>query len=719
MDHALPEECYLNLPAEITPELAQAFPGKLNLLLQTQLLGRSVTDLEGAFRLILDLAGELVGFDRAVVLWSEDEDELMQLRCSRGFTGAVPVAALRDVAPTQASASHARPLLASPVRCTHVRVQNLLAATNASSLISLPLHIEGTARGALVLLRGAGAAYTPEQAHLLRVFSLSAEGLLENFLLGSQTKSYAFLDRATGLFNRRYFEQQLERELDRARRHSEPAAVLFVEVEGIGTLRTTHGHLAGEAALQEVARALEPACRKSDTLAHYHGDLLAVILPRTGKDSLAVVAQRVFAALQGPFLTALPGSPEVDLTFSLSAATYPEDAFSPTTLLELSEAGLGQARVQHQRLRFHQPPTIPLSAEQDEFLDPARMGLLSEPLLESSRLLKLFARICLDSVPADRVSIMVRDGEELVIEVAFGFQSQDEVLRTRRVRLDQANVSSWVAQRKQPLLVRAAGDSGDLPTLGGSAYTSASFFSYPLLHGDALCGVVHFSNPSDGTSFTQEQVDGFAPLATVIAEYLAMNQRFGLTQEQFLREALFSLVDATERQIPGMANHSREVAALAEATARRLGFDAGKLERLRVSARLHDLGKVTYRSRVLAADRAMSPREQALTQRHPLLGWKVLEEVPLRCVDREAVLYHHEREDGSGYLHKPGKDIPEAAKVLAVADVYQALTSPRAYRPAVSPAEARAYVLGQRDLLFDGRVVDALVASLEANGASA
>ena len=138
-----------------------------------------------------------------------------------------------------------------------------------------------------------------------------------------------------------------------------------------------------------------------------------------------------------------------------------------------------------------------------------------------------------------------------------------------------------------------------------------------------------------------------------------------------------------------------------------------------MSARLHDLGKITYRSNILSADRALSPREQALTQRHPLLGWKVLEEVPLQCVDREAVLYHHEREDGTGYLHKAAADIPESAKILAVADVYQALTSPRAYRPAVAPMEARAYLEAQKGRLFDGRVVDALLATLPEEHTSA
>ncbi|HSH68426.1 MAG TPA: sensor domain-containing diguanylate cyclase, partial [Deferrisomatales bacterium] len=368
MHHSVPEDCFLNLPAEITPELARTFPEKINLLLQTQLLGRSVTDLDSALRLVLDLVGELLGFDRAAILWAE-EDEPLQLRASRGFDGPAPVPLLRELVPMATVASRSRPLLATPVRCDHPVVHQLLVKAEASSLLSVPLHLEGQVQGALQLLRGTGTPFSVEEAHLLRVFTLGVEVMLEDLQHSIQPKSYAFLDRVTGLFNRRYFEQQLERELDRARRHSEPASVLLVEVEGMDRVRSAHGHLAGEAALQEIARALERVCRKSDTLAYYHGDLLAVILPRTGKADMGLMAQRVFGALTGPFLTFLPGTAGVDLTFSLSAATYPEDAFSPTTMVEVCETGLGAARVQHHRRRFHQPAPDAPASDKDELLD--------------------------------------------------------------------------------------------------------------------------------------------------------------------------------------------------------------------------------------------------------------------------------------------------------------------------------------------------------------
>jgi HD-GYP domain-containing protein (c-di-GMP phosphodiesterase class II) len=128
-----------------------------------------------------------------------------------------------------------------------------------------------------------------------------------------------------------------------------------------------------------------------------------------------------------------------------------------------------------------------------------------------------------------------------------------------------------------------------------------------------------------------------------------------------------------------------------------------------VSGRLHDLGKVSYRTHVLAEARSLSPRERALTQRHPLLSWKFLEGLPVQGIDRDAILYHHERVDGTGYLRKAGEEFPLSAKILAAAEVYQALTSPRPYRPAVPPDQAVAYLEDHRDTLFDARVVDALI----------
>jgi HD-GYP domain-containing protein (c-di-GMP phosphodiesterase class II) len=324
-------------------------------------------------------------------------------------------------------------------------------------------------------------------------------------------------------------------------------------------------------------------------------------------------------------------------------------------------------------------------------------------------LLRLFTRLALDAVPADRVSVMVREGDDLVIQLAVGFNGQDEVVRTSRVPLSRRTISAWVAQHRRPLLVQSRTEAQDLPWNEGASYRGDSFFSYPLLREGELLGVIHFSNRFDGAPFTQADVDRFAPVAEFLSGYLEAARSFGGVREEFLRQSLFSLVDLMESQIPGMEGHSAHVADLARATALRLGLGAPEAERLWVSGRLHDLGKVSYRTGVLAEARSLSPRERALTQRHPLLSWKFLEGLPVQGIDRDAILYHHERVDGTGYLHKAGEEIPLSAKILAVAEVYQALTSTRPYRPAIPPNQAAAYLDDHRDTLFDPRVVEALI----------
>ncbi len=714
----LPDDCYLSLPVEITPDLARSRADKINLLFQVQLLGHSVTDSDSTLHMLVDLARELVPCERSILFWREDPEGPLEMRASRGFTGPVPTAVLRENTLTEDLLERPRPVLACATRCHVPPISNLLELVDATSMVSMPLYVGERVMGALQLFRQGPEPIGVDEAHLLRVFTFTFENVLERITDGERARELAFIDRLTGLFNRRYFEEQLEREMDRARRNNEPVSVVLVDVDDFRGFRERSGHATGEALLQEIARALRRVSRKSDTLSRYQDDHFAMILPRTSKESLGVVAQRVFQALEGPFLPGLLGEAGKEVQFSVSAISYPEDAFSPESALQTCYDGLAKARTMPGK-HYHQYPSPVTHGSEDDILDMTRVGLFREPLFDPSRFLRLFARLCLDTVPAERISIMVREGDDLVIQVAFGFEGQEEIIRTTRVPLNHRTVSAWVAQKREPLLVQGGSDLSQLPANRSSTYRGDSFFSYPLLNGESFLGVIHFSNRFDGNPFTWEDIERFEPLANVVSSYLSLSDRFGMVQEEYLRDSLYALVDLMESQVPGMEGHSREVAELAEETAKRLGYDEDELERIRVSARLHDLGKVSYRTNILSQPRALSPRETALTQRHPLLGWKYLEEVPLRRVDREAILYHHEREDGSGYLHKPSADVPWSAKILAVADVFQALTSSRPYRPALPLDEALQYLGQHRGTLFDPRAVDALQAVVSERSGSA
>ncbi len=133
-----------------------------------------------------------------------------------------------------------------------------------------------------------------------------------------------------------------------------------------------------------------------------------------------------------------------------------------------------------------------------------------------------------------------------------------------------------------------------------------------------------------------------------------------------------------------MRGHGERVAALAEAIALRLGWDDERLARLRYSAPLHDIGKVAVPARVLAKRLPLDAEEIAQIRRHPLAGASLVRPIRSAHAALPYVLHHHERWDGNGYPNGlAGTTIPVEARVLAVADAFDAMTSPRPYRRSV------------------------------------
>jgi HD-GYP domain-containing protein (c-di-GMP phosphodiesterase class II) len=153
------------------------------------------------------------------------------------------------------------------------------------------------------------------------------------------------------------------------------------------------------------------------------------------------------------------------------------------------------------------------------------------------------------------------------------------------------------------------------------------------------------------------------------------------------------LTGAIEARDPYTRGHSARVTELAEAVARRLGWDDGRLEGLRVGGPLHDVGKLAVSDAVLRKEGRLEEHELAEIREHPKAGARLLFRVAALREAIPYVLYHHERWDGTGYPSgRAGEEIPLEARVLAVADAFDAMTSDRPYRRALSQAAALAEV---------------------------
>ena len=182
--------------------------------------------------------------------------------------------------------------------------------------------------------------------------------------------------------------------------------------------------------------------------------------------------------------------------------------------------------------------------------------------------------------------------------------------------------------------------------------------------------------------------------------------------ERFIA-VMLDLAEAVDLRFSGSARHSETVGRYAEMMARELGLSEQRIGRVRLAGMLHDIGKVGVPDSILRKPAKLTEEELALIKRHPGLGAQILEHPSFADV-RAWVGAHHERPDGRGYpLGLSGETIPLEARILAVADAYEAMTSDRAYRPSIGQAAACAELKRCAPSQFDPLVVKAFLTCLQ------
>jgi diguanylate cyclase (GGDEF)-like protein/putative nucleotidyltransferase with HDIG domain len=177
--------------------------------------------------------------------------------------------------------------------------------------------------------------------------------------------------------------------------------------------------------------------------------------------------------------------------------------------------------------------------------------------------------------------------------------------------------------------------------------------------------------------------------------------------------AMLDLAEAVDLRFSGSARHSETVGRYAEMMAAELGLAEESVIRVRLAGVLHDIGKVLIPEAILQKPAALEPDEFELIKRHPEFGAQILDHPALADV-RVWVGSHHERPDGSGYpLGISGEEIAIEARIIAVADAYEAMTSDRAYRASIGQATARAELLRCAGSQFDEQVIAAFMRIVE------
>ena len=214
--------------------------------------------------------------------------------------------------------------------------------------------------------------------------------------------------------------------------------------------------------------------------------------------------------------------------------------------------------------------------------------------------------------------------------------------------------------------------------------------------------------------------DPYLHYAFDVTEQVEAQEEVRRQAEQLRRTvegAVLAMSHVVETRDPYTAGHERRVAELATAIAAEMGMDGEELTALRLGGLIHDIGKIAVPAEILAKPGRLSEVEFNLIKQHPASGFDILAAIDFGRPVAEMVLQHHERLDGSGYPRGlSGEDILPEARILAVADVVEAMSSHRPYRAALGMEAALAEIREHAGVKYDADVVAACVRLVEEQG---
>lgn len=288
--------------------------------------------------------------------------------------------------------------------------------------------------------------------------------------------------------------------------------------------------------------------------------------------------------------------------------------------------------------------------------------------------------------------------------------------------LNQVQVPAEVGYAGQAVQQQRLVHVADLPAaahvLPAALVVAEGFTTYyglPLVANDQVQGVLEIYHrtalhlPPEDMEFLAALADQAAIAidnAALFSDLQRFNQELGLAYETTL-EGWSRALDLRDHETEG---HTQRVTELTLRLAHHLGVRGSDLIHIRRGALLHDIGKMGIPDAILLKPGPLTEDEWAIMRRHPVYAYDLLAPIPFLRPALTIPYYHHERWNGSGYPHGLcGSDIPWAARIFAVVDVWDALCSDRPYRAAWPPDEVRAYIQAHAGIYFDPEVVTAFL----------
>lgn len=293
-------------------------------------------DLASAMRHLYDLLVDSVGCDRMAIFMSSGlsgspAGSLSELEEVFRWTDAD----MMSPSELRAKVEETGEVIAIPDLSAGGRYRRRLGSDAAGSLVVAPLRAEAYVYGVLELWSERPHAYTSDEVAVVDFVAEFMGGLIKRRL---EVEELIFLDHTSQIHNRRYFDEQLSREVERCKRTGNAMALLIGDLDDFKSINDTMGHAAGDSVLRQVGRILSENARQLDIVARIGGEEFGVILPNVERDTALVVADRMRSTIsKHRFVTGVKDAPTCSVTISMGGALYPLDAKSRADLIDKAD----------------------------------------------------------------------------------------------------------------------------------------------------------------------------------------------------------------------------------------------------------------------------------------------------------------------------------------------------------------------------------------------
>lgn len=348
----------------------------------------------------------------------------------------------------------------------------------------------------------------------------------------------------------------------------------------------------------------------------------------------------------------------------------------------------------------------------EELFIQNKIRKITNILISQNNLLDLF-KLFLDEISeivySDCSDIALIEGNKIKTMFYKGYEKYgiEDFIKNFEIDINKFPTNLLVLETKKPIIINDTTKEEKWVYLEETSFIK-SFLNIPIILRDNVIGFLRLVNEKEN-AFTQKDADRLTIVAGTLGLAIENIKNLEKTRS-FLDQTLNLISKITELKDPYTAGHQKNVSQYAVKIAKKINLSEEKIHIIKTASLLHDIGKMILPFEILTKPFKLTPREYELIKEHPKYGYELLKDLEIPEIIKEIILQHHERLNGTGYPKGLKNDeILLEAKIIAVADVFDAMNSHRPYRPKYPVEEILNELNSNKGILYDTKVVDALI----------